>query len=372
MNAPARTPARKVGFVLLSSPARPMASTRIAALQIFDELRRLGFEPEVLYAPATGDQTPDPGLSAADIVRRAFDLVVFQKVHGPQVLRLALDLKAAGVPTVFLVCDIVEPAMCAATSATVAVTAYLGSLYPAPLQPRIHVVHDGIEHPGAAHVPRTTAVSAHDPLRAVLVSSEELIHLPALGPPPRWLHVTIVGDYPPLRQRRQRWLRARWVLQKGYSWPLRWQMARALLSPRISRVVWTSDGVYEQMARADIGVLPIDTDDPFQLALQPVLSWMLKSENRLTLKMAAGLPVVATPIPSYEALITQGVDGYLARTPADWRRALTALRDPAHRAAMGAAARQRVLEPFSRQRQAEALAKVFERVLPNAHSRVDE
>ena len=366
------SPARRVGFVLLSPVERPVASTRIAALQVFDGLRQHGFEPEVLYAPATPHQTPDPGLHAADIARRGIRVVVFQKVHGPHVLRLAQELQAVGVATVYLVCDIVEPQMCAACTATVVVTEYLKSLYPKALQPRIHVVHDGIERPEVVATPRPIAPSRSEPLRGVFVTSEDLVDLPGMVVPPPWMQVHCVGEYAPRSEWLARWRRTRWAVRVAISWQQRWNIARALACPRVKRVVWTPEGVYDELQRADVGLIPIDTDSVFRLALQPMPSWTLKSENRLTLMMCAGLPVVATPIPAYEALITPGVDGFLARSRGDWRRAFGALREPARRHEMAAAARARVLMPYSRQRQAEQLADVFAGVLPNAHSRVDE
>lgn len=75
--------------------------------------------------------------------------------------------------------------------------------------------------------------------------------------------------------------------------------------------------------------------------------WMRKSENRLTMKMALGLPVVASPVPAYLDIVEQGVNGFIATTPADWHRCLAELRDPALRRSMGMRARQSVLERFS-------------------------
>ena len=356
------SPPRRVGFVLLSPAERPVASTRIAALQVFDGLRHHGFEPVVLYAPATPHQTPDPGLHAADIAHRGIRVVVFQKVYGPHVLRLAQELQAVGVATVYLVCDIVEPQMCAACTATVVVTEYLKSLYPKALQHRIHVVHDGIERPEVVATPRPITPSRSAPLRGVFVTSEDLVDLPGLVVPPPWMSVTCVGEYAPKHQWRARWRRTRWAVRVAISWQQRWNIARALACPRVKRVVWTPEGVYDELQRADVGLIPIDTTSTFRLPLQPVPSWKLKSENRLTLMMAAGLPVVATPIPAYEAVIMQGVDGYLASSRADWRQALAALRDPQRRGAMAVAARATVLLPFSRDRQARQLADLFAQV----------
>ena len=76
-----------------------------------------------------------------------FPLIIFQKIHGRSVEDLARRASGFGIKTVYMVCDILDVPMVEATHRTVAVTRYLKSLYPRHLQDRIHVVHDGIEHP---------------------------------------------------------------------------------------------------------------------------------------------------------------------------------------------------------------------------------
>lgn len=119
------------------------------------------------------------------------------------------------------------------------------------------------------------------------------------------------------------------------------------------------------MAQADIAVIPIDTREaPTASNLPP--AWKVKSENRLTLKMALGLPVVATPIPSYESIVEHGVNAFFVRTPADWRTCLDALRDPARRREMGSAARASVSRRYSMDAQARRLTAVLDSLAPTA------
>ncbi len=77
------------------------------------------------------------------------------------------------------------------------------------------------------------------------------------------------------------------------------------------------------------------------------------------MKMSMGLPVIATVIPSCEAVIDQGVNGFLARSKGDWAACLSALRDSGRRREMGLAARGSVANRYS----AEAQAAKFVRVL---------
>jgi glycosyltransferase involved in cell wall biosynthesis len=78
--------------------------------------------------------------------------------------------------------------------------------------------------------------------------------------------------------------------------------------------------------------------------------------------MAIGLPVVATPIPSYEPVIKQGVNGFLARSQGDWVRCLSALRDPDARRAIGRNARESALTGYSKELQAQRLIEVLRSV----------
>lgn len=345
----------RIGFVLLSRSAAPLPSTRISVLNMLPFLRDAGFAAEMAYDPELESLQPNlDGLDAAVLAKR-YDIVYFQKVCGPSVLRLARELEAAGVRTVYGMCDLVEPEMVAATSATAVVTDYLRRLHPAALRAKMHVVHDGIEQPERRRVqPSDHRGSAGRPLRAVLVTSSGPTVLPVIGRPPPWLRVTVVGAYPApaWRGRRLRWLRSQ-LAQAGDGERL--ATVSSLLDRRIERVAWHPFGVYDQLEQADIGIIPVDTNGPAY--------WKVKSENRLTLKMAAALPVIATPVPAYEPIVVAGENAFFAHSRDEWMARLEALRDPALRLAMGNRARETVLPRFSMEAQAQALIDVLRTVL---------
>lgn len=341
----------KVGFILLSSAARPIPSTRVAALNMFPLLDAMGVACEVLYAPEIGSEQPDLPLDAADIHARGIQVVCFQKVHGASALKLAAELRALGVGTLFLVCDVVDVDMCVATDITATVTGYLRSLYPLELQQKIVVVHDGIERPDVEK--RANNDSNARTLNAVLVTSAHLTAVPVIGSPPAWLRITIVGPY--AKGLAQRLREDRWTFQKMTTWRERRRFIGFLLNPRIRRVRWSPDGVYDELVKADVGIIPISHDAPNRADMASAPLWKRKSENRLTLKMAIGLPVVATPIPAYEPVVRNGVNGYLASTESAWMQALEALREPTRRQTVGRQARRDVLERFSMRAQAEQL-----------------
>lgn len=351
--------ALRIGFVLVSPTQQPQPSTRISVLNVLPRLGDAGFQASILHEPATDSPMPDLDMVDPAHVAASYDIVYFQKVHGPSVLRLAAALRGAGVPTVYGACDSIERSMIEATDATILVTEFLRSLQPPALRYKIHVVHDGIENPAEFkrdHAPHRG--SRMHPLRAVLVSSSALTRLPVLKSPPPWLHVRIVGRYPPRTDPLQRLREVRWQLAHQ-SWSEKVDQLSFLMDRRIQRLPWHPVDVYRQLLQADIGIIPVDrqevVDDPTPL-------WMLKSENRLTLKMAAGLPVVATPIPSYEELVDQGVNALFARTSEEWLRQLEALRDPELRREMGESARRSVLSRYSQTEQLRRLVEVLHRL----------
>jgi glycosyltransferase involved in cell wall biosynthesis len=133
------------------------------------------------------------------------------------------------------------------------------------------------------------------------------------------------------------------------------------MSRRIHRVSWHPDGVYELLQAADVGIIPVDDSAPLHPGY-PVPAWQLKSENRLTLKMCMGLPVIASPVPSYIPVIEQGVNAYIAATRTQWHEYLGALRDPGLRQQVGERARQAVVERYSMEEQARRLVAVLQGV----------
>jgi hypothetical protein len=359
----------KIGFVLLSNSARPIPSTRIAVLNMFPYLRQAGFDPRIVFEPEGSEEKPDlSGLAERLIVER-FEIVVLQKVHGASVEAFVRELSDAGIKTVYVVCDLINLSMAEAASATVVVTDYLRDQYPELLREKIHVVHDGIEEKWNFKILRSEhRGSRARPLHAVLVTSAPMSIIPQIGIPPEWLHITILGRYsenqPPMKRLRG----AMRTVMSHASWADRIRCLQFLASPRIHCLAWSLERVREQLCTADIAIIPID-DAEVQTAdgLPPM--WKRKSENRLTLKMSAGLPVITTPIPSYEPVIVHGVNGFFARSLAEWGACFEALRDPALRERMGAAAKASVVNRYSMEEQSRRLIAVLHGLLPNVTAR---
>jgi glycosyltransferase involved in cell wall biosynthesis len=63
--------------------------------------------------------------------------------------------------------------------------------------------------------------------------------------------------------------------------------------------------------------------------------------------MAAGKPVIASPVGANAQVVQHGVNGFLADTPTEWADALRRLEDPDLRRRMGEEARKTVEEQYS-------------------------
>ena len=88
----------------------------------------------------------------------------------------------------------------------------------------------------------------------------------------------------------------------------------------------------------DVGLMPLQ-DNPYQAA---------KCGAKLVQYMAAGLPVIATPVGVNRDLVVDGVTGCWAARPDDWRQAIHRLAEQETlRAAFGRAGREQVVRNYS-------------------------
>jgi len=322
---------------------------------MFPYLRAANYEPHILFEPTGSAEMPDISGLMEQISNEGVEIVYFQKVRGPSVVKEAQKFSAAGVKTVYGVCDLVDNEMARVTDATIVVTEFLKGQYDPIYQLKIHVVHDGIERPefhkGFSR-PRRNQRQKNQRLRAVLVTSSSLYQIPIIDTPPRFIDITVVGHYPP----NPSWLYAAkktyWALCSLESHSEKLNYLTRLVNKGFKTVNWDIDTVYQMMLKADVGIIPVNMNEASQ--------WQLSSENRLTLNMGIGLPVIASPVPSYKLVIEQGKNGYIAETRDDWVKYLKELSDPKLREMMGQCARYSVINRFSKEEQARKLVAVFD------------
>lgn len=121
----------------------------------------------------------------------------------------------------------------------------------------------------------------------------------------------------------------------------------ALPGVAVEFVPWREDREAELLAGIDAGIMPLP-DEPWERG---------KCAYKLIQYMAAGRPVVASPVGANAEVVVDGETGLLATTTEDWIAALTRLKtDAALRARMGTAGRRRVEQTYCLQAQAGRLA----------------
>jgi glycosyltransferase involved in cell wall biosynthesis len=114
---------------------------------------------------------------------------------------------------------------------------------------------------------------------------------------------------------------------------------------------WTEDGEAAALCRGDIGIAPTP-EDPWTMG---------KCGFKILQYMAAGLPVIASPVGANAQIVLDGQTGFLPRAAADWPASIARLAtDAGLRARMGTAARQRVESEYSLRRAADEWANLLE------------
>jgi len=122
--------------------------------------------------------------------------------------------------------------------------------------------------------------------------------------------------------------------------------------PRWRHVAWSPETEARISRHVDVGIMPL-VDDEFQRG---------KCGMKLLQYMAAGLPVVASPVGVNAGLVTPGIDGFLATTETEWGEALAMLAaSPDRRRALGLAGRDRCVAGFSTAAWAPRLLEILDR-----------
>jgi glycosyltransferase involved in cell wall biosynthesis len=121
-----------------------------------------------------------------------------------------------------------------------------------------------------------------------------------------------------------------------------------------TNVAWSLDTEVALFNRCDIGVYPLPDDD-----------WARgKCGFKAIQFMSCGVPVVASPVGVNREIVQDGVNGFLASTPDEWRLKMAALIDDSDlRRRIGAAGRRTIQERYSLQVTAPRVAAVFSAAL---------
>lgn len=83
---------------------------------------------------------------------------------------------------------------------------------------------------------------------------------------------------------------------------------------------WDLNRWRECMSRTDVGIAPAFDSGGFHSVVD------FKGSHKITSFMAQSVPVIASPLSEYRTILRDGENGFVARTLAEWERALDALR----------------------------------------------
>jgi glycosyltransferase involved in cell wall biosynthesis len=138
--------------------------------------------------------------------------------------------------------------------------------------------------------------------------------------------------------------RCRFMLIGGR--PLNWDL------PGLEFLQWSEEKETSYLATLDVGIMPLPDD-----------LWARgKCGYKLIQYMAAGLPVVASPV-GVNQILVDGNNGFLARSAKEWIHALEALRDhPELRHSMGEAGRRKVELEYCTRVTAPRLVRLFQEI----------
>jgi glycosyltransferase involved in cell wall biosynthesis len=273
---------------------------------------------------------------------QAVGVVVFQKVNGRHAERLARRLASNGVRTIFYACDSVDNRMADACQHVLAVSSFLKNMFRRSLRPKIRVLDDALELPESMRN-RVIRIARSGRLRGVYLSSaypdpDVLARLQVCA---EEIDVTVISKSPtppaatlrgstrrlPLPRVQSIFRDARRygtaVLRLGpeklYYKSLGWIDRRNYAKVPDRKVAfheWSLSDFHQALSTFDVGLLPAPLDSHFRRS---------KSINRLATLMAAGLAVVASPVPSYCEAVVHRQHAIIARTRSDWERSVREL-----------------------------------------------
>ena len=327
--------ALSVGWLL--NGRRETASSRIIGYNVHDYLVSRGVFSKILFRPDT-HYTSRLHLARSqhdEILSHNINVLVFVKLStGHNLDYLLSQCRKLNIKVVYAVCDLPSRKMLAASDAIIANSEEFRAIIPRKHHHKLHIAFDGYEHDPAlmkAHQDRRE-------LKLCLVSNYVWDKLPCIPKLPEGVSLKIIGPGPEILSR---------------SFP-KSRVFRDSAFP-FEYVPWREETVVDEILECDAGIIP-----------WPWISKAkrIKSANRLVLFMSLGIPVIASPVPSYLPIVRHGENGFIARAPAEWLECTELLRDnPAKRRMMGEAARDDVIGRYSKEKQGELYLQILTEIL---------
>ncbi|MBK1617419.1 hypothetical protein CKO42_02895 [Lamprobacter modestohalophilus] len=244
-----------------------------------------------------------------------YDVFVFQKVFDSGAVKFAALARSLGVKTVFVQSDFIKTDMTLAVDHVVVVSSYLKDKLDNLYGINCTVIDDAIEN---IHLENKKHHSGN------------YLRLIWIGHSDNWKSLSILNS----------------VIEKFSNQNI--ELITVSNHPDAT-FAWSNGAAKTAILNSDLAVIPSELDD-----------WAkCKSSNRLTTFMSYGLPVIASPVPSYSDIIIHGKTGFIANLDSEWVEYIKRLQCPELRNKIGSAAKASVSDKFSLSKITEDWIKLF-------------
>jgi len=340
---------------------RDSGSSRMECFVIHDYLNKIEPETSIIrWSPSDYSITINLSVESELIFlkKNKFDLVVFQKVSGAQAKKLARLCKRNYIACVYILCDYLKDiSMAKICDFTIVTSTNLVDLIKKKY-PKANVTYC----PYATEVPYEIQPvydrPSNETLRIVYMGARRLSKKYSFLKNIENVCLITIGPYDNFDKKYSLTTK----MNSDFVWFR--NRIKSLFNPYAQRPVkpsslmpttvpWALNTVYNEMARCDIGVIPLLPDE-----INHVYGSM-KSNSRLVAMWSLGLPTIVSPLRSYWEIVSQGENGFIARTPEDWNNYIKLLKDSKLREQIGKNARKMAYERFSFTRQFNDYMTVF-------------
>ena len=285
-----------------------VGSSRIHGIDISNYLKSNGVNSCVIQKFKGYCEYPVLDERAVDMLINARpDVVIFQRIYKGTAAKIAKELSVSRIKTVFLMADIFQTDMPFVCDHTIVMSESL----------KEQLVKVGVRESSVSVIPDPVETD-YSTVKSYDDERREGIKVVWVGAEANWSSLEVIES----------------ALRDA---SLRDYKLITISNHPSATFVWDFRTVWDQILDCDIAVIPIDMSRKESL---------VKSNNRLTMFKALGLPVICSPLLSYLGIVNHDESGYFATTRDEWLCYLQLLRDPLRRQSIGLAGRDKIFEQY--------------------------
>lgn len=329
-----------IGWLL--NGTQQTASSRIMGYNVHEYLLSQKIYSKIFYIPQSR-LTSRLDLSLKDIdeiLNFNINMLVIVKINaGENLDYLIQSCRKRKIKVVYAVCDLPSIRMVSLADATIASSSYFYKIIPKKFHHQLFIAFDGYEQ--SRELQKVQGPEKN--VKLVCVTNMVWDSMPCIKTLPPHVQIKIIGP-------------SAKILRTSFK-----HSALFKKSPfDVEYVDWEPETVYREILDGDIAIIPWPEINEAQ---------KVKSINRLVMFMALGLPVIASPVPSYLEIIKHHHNGFIATKPEEWEKYIVLLRDDLkERQRIGNNARESVLDLYSKEKQGELYLDIFNKILKRSIS----